>query len=110
MTQLVRAERAADALNAFLDEVCDRLDRQGRVRAWRRWRPSLLGVPAAVGLSLALTQCGGSTSHETSHECAGDDCAELCRDGIDNDGDGTVDCEDAECLALSTCLARTVFR
>ncbi len=31
----------------------------------------------------------------------------LCQDGLDNDGDGPVDCHDTDCQALSVCLVPT---
>jgi len=87
----------APLLKAFLEEACERLDRRAKVRSWHSWHRSLAGVPAVLGLSLALGHCGGSTSEEQAHECAGDDCAQLCHDEIDNDGDGAVDCDDSDC-------------
>ncbi len=29
-------------------------------------------------------------------------CIENCNDGIDNDGDGTIDCEDSDCGSVET--------
>jgi hypothetical protein len=29
-------------------------------------------------------------------------CPEICDDGIDNDGDGLIDCDDPECELSST--------
>lgn len=34
---------------------------------------------------------------------------QLCQDGIDNDGDGRIDCDDEDCLAFSECVERSVF-
>ena len=31
-------------------------------------------------------------------------CDELCNDGLDNDGDGLVDCDDSDCIAAPTCF------
>ncbi|MCA0132266.1 S8/S53 family peptidase [Winogradskyella alexanderae] len=31
-------------------------------------------------------------------------CEEICNDGIDNDGDGFIDCEDANCEEFQDCL------
>ena len=30
------------------------------------------------------------------------DCIEICNDGIDNDGDGSIDCDDNDCQNIST--------
>ncbi len=30
-------------------------------------------------------------------------CPELCGDGVDNDGDGTTDCDDADCVEILVC-------
>jgi hypothetical protein len=74
-------------------------------------------IPAAVALSV-LPACGeapraGDASHDSSEEFdAGTDgpdareaenTAAVCRDGIDNDGDGEVDCDDEECREFVFC-------
>jgi hypothetical protein len=49
-------------------------------------------------------------------DCDDSDCVgaagctgELCTDGIDNDGDGQVDCADSDCVGTSACLAEDCF-
>jgi hypothetical protein len=86
----------AGLLKGYLQDVCDQLDHETLVRPWRQWAKSLLSVPVAVGLSLAVTQCGGSSSSAPEEECSGDSCAELCGDELDNDADGDTDCADDE--------------
>lgn len=40
-------------------------------------------------------------------DCADDtNCPEICTDGIDNDADGYVDCDDQECVILTDCQKR----
>ncbi len=86
----------ATQLRAYLEEVCNRLDRRRRAPAFRQWQTAWLGLPLAAGLSLAATQCSG-TSKGPTEECTGDTCAQLCGDGVDNDADGVVDCDDPDC-------------
>jgi hypothetical protein len=96
----------ATLLTAYLDEVCNRLERRRQAPAFRQWQKAWLGVPLAAGLSLAATQCGGTSTRPTE-ECTGDTCAQLCSDEIDNDADGAVDCDDPDCSAV--CVSGTLY-
>jgi hypothetical protein len=60
-----------------------------------------LGVFAASSLSAALG-CGNAAAPGAD---AGGVVAEICTDGVDNDGNGLVDCEDPACQAGYTCVA-----
>ncbi len=46
----------------------------------------------------------GLVDCEDSDCLADDDCIEDCDDGVDNDLDGLVDCEDGDCLADDDCI------
>jgi hypothetical protein len=93
---MAKRDGHATLLKAYLDEVCNRLDQCRRAPAFRKWRTAWLGVPVAAGLSLAATQCSG-TSKGPTEECKEDTCLQLCDDGVDNDADGAVDCDDPDC-------------
>ncbi len=54
-----------------------------------------LGDPGFVGVD---RDC------DDADAAAHPDAQEACLDGVDNDCDGTVDCEDSECAASSQCL------
>jgi len=82
----------ADLLKAYLEEVC-----RGRSRPWREFCATV-----AMGLSVAATGCGG-TAEVGGVECSGNNCAQLCHDGIDNDGDGAIDCVDPDCQTNPSC-------
>jgi hypothetical protein len=47
--------------------------------------------------------CGSSGQCSSGHTCDGGICrgAEICTDGLDNDGDGLIDCADPDCATLS---------
>jgi hypothetical protein len=53
-------------------------------------------------LLLALAACGGETAKETPPPPT-EDTAALCRDGLDNDGDGLTDCDDPDCWTMAFC-------
>ena len=50
-------------------------------------------------LSLGLVGCNGDTvKDDTGPDCRDMvDCPEDCADGVDNDGNGDVDCDDPAC-------------
>jgi hypothetical protein len=79
--------RVQDALN-LIDAVCAGLDRARAAAA-----------PAAVGLALSLGACGGETSERPSSDAG----AEICSGGVDEDGDGLVDCSDPDCSGVTIC-------
>jgi hypothetical protein len=65
---------------------------EGRCRAM-----ILLGVTAGL-VSCAITTAAGELA-------AGD-----CNDGIDNDEDGRIDCEDSDCFAFEECASQVAAR
>jgi len=90
----------ASDLKAYLEHVCDSLDRGAKVHPWRRFQRRWAGIPVAVGLSLTLPGCGGTAEESVSRECTGDQCVGLCQDQVDNDGDGDIDCADQDCQSV----------
>jgi len=53
-----------------------------------------------------LAQVAGCATWEISNEVAADLCAvEDCTDGIDNDGDGDIDCDDSDCVTSGNAIA-----
>jgi len=99
---MAKRDEHAILLKAYLEELCDGLDRRRPAPSFRQWRTAWLGVPLAAGLSLAATQCGGTSQGPTA-ECTGDTCMQLCRDELDNDADGAVDCDDSDCADDAAC-------
>ena len=71
----------------LLDALCERLDK----------RSLFVGV-CALPLVLGNAGCGPSQESETTPPS--DDVVELIMDGVDNDGDGLVDCEDPDCAEM----------
>ncbi len=66
---------------------------------WRVW------LLAAVGAPLALSGCpGGGDDADGAAGIEGDDPGE-CDDGLDNDGDGAIDCDDPDCWGSPDCAA-----
>ncbi len=55
-------------------------------------------VATLVG-GLCLLGCGGDDKSTAD----GENTAARCEDGVDNDADGAVDCDDAECTGLPPC-------
>ena len=93
----------ANLLKAFIEDVCER-PHPSRGASWSEWARSGWCAPLAVGISLAIAGCGGSSSSSDPSgevECTGDTCTEQCADGVDNDSDGSIDCDDADCAADS---------
>lgn len=84
---------------AYLDELCDRIDRKQPIgrppRSW--WK--LVGVPVAVGMSIGAVGCGGKAELPPP----GTSQAEVCNDKKDNDNDGKIDCADADCQDDAAC-------
>ncbi len=96
----------SELLRAFLNATIEDLG-QRPVRAWSQW----LAGPTVIGLVVA--GCGGDTSGADSSggagegNCTGEACAEQCRDDLDNDGDGRVDCSDQNCSNDPSCWVGT---
>ena len=60
-----------------------------------------LAAPAVVGLALGAGGCGAHTTAD------GDDAgpsAEVCHNGLDDDDDGLIDCDDPDCVTDASCL------
>ncbi len=58
------------------------------------WYISIQGYTAYSGVSLTASYSAGDNPP----------AAEICTDGIDNDGDGAVDCDDSDCSADAACV------
>ncbi|HPB98627.1 MAG: hypothetical protein BWY17_02298 [Deltaproteobacteria bacterium ADurb.Bin207] len=106
---------------AYLEELCQRLDRKEKLVRRREWWKMPWIASAAVGL--ALSGCGGTVEAE---DCGpnGDACGtenvdkgdkgkdtdaappvkEVCDNRVDDDGDGAVDCDDDDCLKDPSCM------
>ncbi len=57
---------------------------------------------AAVWMTAGFTASCGDDAQDTPDP-------EICDDGEDNDGDGTVDCDDADCQTQDVCTREPVF-
>jgi hypothetical protein len=80
----------------YLGFVCESMDRGRSLEPLRqvmvRYFLKPLALPAALGLSMAVGLAGGCNEEETN-----------CTDGVDNDGDGTIDCSDSDCYDTVAC-------
>jgi hypothetical protein len=101
--------RHAQLLRAFLEDTCERKNRSRPIIAWAQWARQTLGASVALGVSLALFGCSAEGDARTSSVgegiCTGANCAEECSDGIDNDADGAIDCDDLHCAVDRACAA-----
>ncbi len=110
--------KQAKLIKAYLDEVCDDLDRRKKFRSWKRFKRAAAAVPMAMGLTVAVASCSdedmgvddpstggtggqatggaGGTGGETLHEYD-------CTNGVDDDHDGYVDCADDDCFTTPNC-------
>ncbi len=82
----------AKLATAYLEELCDQLDRTKRLARPRQqwWKlPALL--PATVGLVVGVSACGSTVDDDRK------DKTEVCDNGIDDDGNGDIDCADEAC-------------
>lgn len=61
-------------------------------------------VPLVFLGILVITACSNDPGGSTPTT---EDTVTLCEDGVDNDGDGHIDCNDADCLGLSPCAENT---
>jgi hypothetical protein len=55
--------------------------------------------------------CGNFRTCPANRMCVGHRCrpVEVCNDGIDNDGDGLIDCADTDCATDPSCSAQCCF-
>lgn len=62
----------------------------------------------ACGASLCKTSCASDSDCQTSFTCVGSSCVRIgesdCLDGVDNNGDGKIDCADPTCVDRATCV------
>lgn len=73
----------------LLDRLCCRID-ASRARRW-----SALGLPVAV--AVAPLACAGAPKQADADYEVEIVTEQICDDGVDNDQDGRVDCEDSDC-------------
>ncbi len=81
------------------------------------------GVVVHVSSSLAHSSTGSDTVHSSGESSSlavlnlsngstfspvAETTAALCNDGLDNDGDGTIDCADTDCAAIASCMTLSV--
>ncbi len=87
----------AKQAKAYLDELCRAIDRKEKPVRRREWWKTPLLMPAAVGFAMGITSCGGTTEQSNAKG------AEVCDNQVDDDGDGKVDCADADCVDFGGC-------
>ena len=87
----------AKQARAYLEELCQAIDRKEKIVRRRQWWKSPLLMPAAVGLAMGVAGCGGTVEKPTS------ETAEVCNNQVDDDGDGKVDCDDTDCSDSGMC-------
>jgi hypothetical protein len=100
---------------AHVRQLCDDIDAMRPVRYGIRRIVLPLAVPAALGLGIA--GCGDSTPRDLDGDLDADTAtdadadsdadmiAEICNNGLDDDGNGQVDCADEACAADEGCLS-----
>jgi len=102
------------ALKAYLDSLCDDLDRGEPLRAVRWAGAALVAVGTMVGCGepedsdlLDTATLYGVTTDDTydTGVAAEDDCT----DELDNDGDGLIDCDDDDCFDDPACEDMGVY-
>ena len=81
---------------SYLKDLCTDID-QGRTPRRFDWKRAIapLAVPAAMAFSLSIGGCLEPDDPPVALYSA--PMAEICDDGIDNDGDGASDCDDRDC-------------
>lgn len=65
---------------------------------------NLNSIVIVISFTLSLVACGEAFNGQAV--CAGPDCIEqdeICNNGIDDDGDGRVDCKDLDCSSHPAC-------
>lgn len=86
---------------AFLERLCRDLD-EGRPLS--RFGLGKVLAPVAVPAALALT-LGVASCDSDDPPVEEDPVVETCDDGLDNDDDGLIDCDDSDCAASLACYA-----
>ncbi len=88
------------SLREFLSHAVSELEQSRPVTRWSGWKLRA-AVPIAMGGVIA--GCGDTTATPVDEgQCQG--CDEECSDGVDNDADGIVDCDDPDCAEDPACL------
>jgi hypothetical protein len=60
-------------------------------------------IPKTARALLLFSLCGCELALDFDRSRLTEDSAELCSDGLDNDGDGLTDCQDFKCLGKDPC-------
>ena len=90
-----------------LNQMCRDIDAG---RPLRRINLGRAIAPVIIGFSLAAGGCPGRDESVNLYGAVvPPPAAEVCDDGIDNDGDGRVDCSDSDCREAGECGAVGVY-
>jgi len=99
----------AELRKAYLQHLCC-ASNPLRAAAWPEWLRLTVGGTLALGATLGPAGCGGESTAGEQPSGAGegacllDDCSAECSDGVDNDQDGAIDCDDTSCAADAACV------
>ena len=91
-----------EAFDRFTLTQEDDMIHPSRTQSGLRPLQILLLVPAAM-LAIGLTGCPGGGDGNASNNGTNNGAAEICDDGVDNDGNGDTDCDDAACATDAAC-------
>ena len=88
----------AERVLRYLDDLCDRLDR-GKRLVRGEWSNRCVPAVLPLALGVSVLSCGGRMDDAGAPGDAGHTGSriEICANGIDDDGDGLVDCDDPAC-------------
>jgi hypothetical protein len=87
----------------YLKELCQLLDGRGDAHHIRRAAATLVIPAAALGVGCLVEPPSVALYGVPDYGAPFD--GEVCSDGIDNDSDGLLDCEDDECMRKEVCLS-----
>ena len=109
----------------YLKDLCQRMDE--RISTTIRKTVVTAALPVAASFSVACYAAppiepgeyvensaitcsdGVDNDEDGAIDCDDDECTafcvEQCGDAVDNDGDGAIDCDDDDCSSLETCLS-----